>query len=566
MHGLRWMPDRFAHASRLGGVAACVALATACAGTPTGMTPRTQVHLAPPAEAAGASTPATALPDLPPPAGDIVQSTRAGRRVASVTAVNQEVSAVIRELAGKFGLQYHVDPEVRGLVNTTFRNKTLTEALDAIVPVGVSYQVQGGVLRVAPARLTTRIFSLDYVALSRLGTAATVIQRRLSGSSVGGAAGIGGVGTIAGTQAGLGASGISGLGIGADVISAVSVADAWEEIRVAAEALIFDAPAAGGQTQTVQAGVGGIASVGSTGRPFSRVAPDGRKLIINPMGGTITVHAFPAQLEQVETFLRAFESSIQRQVLIEAKIVEVSLDRSFEFGIDWKVVGNRLVRGAALDLTARSVPAVTERPDGNVELTLSGGPGSISAVLNALSSQGDVRVLSSPRVSALNNQRAVFDVTTGEIVFSSVTTLVTNPGGVATPISQVTPTQVNVGIVLDVLPQIGADNVVTMNIRPVVTSVARTAEFISTDGTRFQAPVIDTRESDTMARLRGGETIIIGGLMQARTEKVRSGIPVLRDIPLLGALFTRYEDVERKSELVIFLTPTIIAGQPDLGR
>ena len=102
---------------------------------------------------------------------------------------------------------------------------------------------------------------------------------------------------------------------------------------------------------------------------------------------------------------------------------------------------------------------------------------------------------------------------------------------------------------------------VTMNIRPVVTSVARTATF-SRDNTLFEAPVIDTRETDTMARLRGNETIIIGGLMQTRREKVRSGVPGLRSIPLLGRLFTSYRDVERKAELVIFLTPTIIAGQP----
>jgi type II secretory pathway component GspD/PulD (secretin) len=201
-----------------------------------------------------------------------------------------------------------------------------------------------------------------------------------------------------------------------------------------------------------------------------------------------------------------------------------------------------------------------------VEFTLSGGPGQITAVLNALSSQGDVRVLSSPRVSALNNQRAVFDVTTGEIVFNVTQTPFTNPNGSTTFQSQVTPTQVNVGIVLDVLPQIGADNTVTMNIRPVVTSVARTATFTTSEGALFQAPVIDTRESDTMARLRAGETIIIGGLMQTRREKLRSGVPVLRDIPLLGRLFTSYSEVEKKAELVIFLTPTIIAGQPAAPR
>ena len=421
----------------------------------------------------------------------------------------------------------------------------------------MSYEIQDGVLRVGPTRIVTRIFSLDYVALSRVGTASTIIQRRLGNTSLSSNA-------VGGGAIGLGAAGsLSSAGGGADVISAVSVADVWEEIRVAVEALLFDAAPATNQAGQSQSSAGaGLGGIGSAGRPFSRVGPDGRKLIINPIAGTITVSGMPSQLDQLETFIRTFEASIQRQVLIEAKIVEVNLDRSFQFGIDWNTVAR--VGTSTLGIHAR-VPAAQQTAS-NVEFTLTGGSGQIGAVLNALSSQGDVRVLSSPRVSALNNQRAVFDVTTGEIVFNVSQTPIISPNGTTTFQSNVTPTQVNVGIVLDVLPQIGADNTVTMNIRPVVTSVARTASFTSADGAVIQAPVIDTRESDTMARLRAGETIIIGGLMQTRREKVRSGIPGLRDIPLLGRLFTSYTDVERKAELVIFLTPTIIAGQPVAPR
>ncbi len=272
------------------------------------------------------------------------------------------------------------------------------------------------------------------------------------------------------------------------------------------------------------------------------------------MSGTITVTSLPNRLDQIEHFIKTFEASIQRQVLIEAKIVEVNLDKTFEFGIDWNVVASN---------SSTKLSPGGSRVGSNVEFTLRSGGTQISAVLTALSSQGDVKVLSSPRVSALNNQRAVFDVTTGEIVFNvSRTQTGLSATGQPTFTSTVSPTQVNVGIVLDVLPQIGADNTVTMNIRPVVTSVARTATFTSPDGALFQAPVIDTRESDTMARLRAGETIIIGGLMQNRREKVKSGVPVLRSIPLLGRLFTRTVEIEHKAELVIFLTPTIIAGQP----
>lgn len=530
---------------------------TACASAPAAA-PHTSVRLEPPkpGTAADASAP---LPALPPLSGSGAISEGSAPRLQSLSAVNQDLGVVIRELATKFGMQYSIDPAVRGTVNTRLRNTTLPEALNAIMPQGVTYEIRDGVLRVGPARIETRIFSLDYVALSRVGTAFTVIQRRLGSSGIGNASsGVGGVGGVGG---GGGAGGVAGGG-GADVISAVSISDVWEDIRMAVEALVFSTPVAVGTQGASAPGSGGMLG-GGGGRPFSRTDTDGRRLIVNPIAGTITVSALPSQLEQIELFIRTFESSIQRQVLIEAKIVEVNLDQSFEFGIDWNVVS----RAGTAGLTVRSTPPGSARPTGNVEFTLSGGAGTISAVLNALSTQGDVRVLSSPRVSALNNQRAVFDVTTGEIVFNVTRTPVIGPNGNTISIeTQVTPTQVNVGIVLDVLPQIGADNTVTMNIRPVVTSVARTATFIGPDGTQFTAPVIDTRESDTMARLRAGETIIIGGLMQNRSERVRSGVPGLRSIPLLGRLFTTYKNVERKAELVIFLTPTIIAGQPPAGR
>lgn len=525
--------------------AGCAGCAGSPATTPT-TAPQTHVRLEPPKPEDTAP-----LPNLAPaPSGTISEGS--SQRLQSLTAVNQPVGAVVRELASKFGLQYNIDPDLRGTVNANLRNATLTEALNAVMPQGATYEIRDGVLRVAPARIETRIFSLDYVALSRIGTASTVIQRRLGSTGVGGNTG-GATGSSAG-------GGIGALGGGADVISAISVADVWEEIRVAVEALVFDSSSGSQQSQSSLglSGMSGMSGMGGA-RSYSRTGESGRRLIVNPIAGTITVSAFPQRLEQVEVFIRTFEASIQRQVLIEAKIVEVNLDRSFEFGIDWNIV--------AANGTGVSFTPGASRTAGNVELTLKSGTTQIGAVLTALESQGDVRVLSSPRVSALNNQRAVFDVTTGEIVFNVSRQPIIGPNGTVSGFTEtVTPTQVNVGIVLDVLPQIGADNTVTMNIRPVVTSVARTATYTSVQSGSVSAPVIDTRESDTMARLRAGETIIIGGLMQTRREKVKSGVPVLRSVPLLGLLFTRHIEVERKAELVIFLTPTIIAGQPPASR
>jgi MSHA biogenesis protein MshL len=525
----------------------------ACAGSPA-VVPQTHVRLdEPPPAVAAAPAP---LPSLPPMSSSGSLADAHGPRVRELNAPDQELSVVVRALATQFGLQYQIDPSVRGRVNTTLRNKSLTEALDAIMPQGVEYSIRNGVLRVGPAQLETRTFSMDYVALARIGTASTVIQRRLASGGLGGANGSGG----GGSGGGAGSGGLGGgLGGGADVITGTSVADVWEDVRVAVEALTFDA--SGADQTTVNSASAGAAMSGAAlagGRPWSRTSPDGRRVIVNAIAGQITVTALPARLDQIEQFIKSFESSIQRQVLIEAKIVEVNLEKSSEFGIDWNSVATN---------NRASFSPGSGRGGSTVELTFTGGGARISAVLTALSSQGNVRVLSSPRVSALNNQRAVFDVTTGEIVFQQSRQLATTaPGAAPTFTTTVTPTQVNVGIVLDVLPQIGANNTVTMNIRPVVTSVARVASFTSAEGSSFQAPVIDTRETDTMARLRDGETIIIGGLMQTRHEKIKSGVPVLRSIPLLGRLFTRTIEVERKAELVIFLTPTIISGTPPAAR
>jgi MSHA biogenesis protein MshL len=523
----------------------------ACASSPT-VAPTTSIRL----DAPPAATTSAPLPSLPPMTGGASIADTRAPRLRELDASDQDFTAVVRVLADRFGMQYAVDPSVKARVNTSLRNKTLPEALDAIMPLGVSYQIQNNVIRVGPARMETRMFSMDYVALARVGTASTVIQRRLGAGAIGGS----------GSNTGGGFNAANGGG--ADLISGVSVADVWEDVRVAVEAFTFDAAAsgAGASQAAAQAAAGGAAASGlAGGRPYSRTAPDGRRMIVNPMAGQITVTAMPNRLEQIEFFIKSFEASIQRQVLIEAKIVEVSLDRSSEFGIDWNVVATSQPASNTFTPSSGTFSPGAGRTGSNIQITLNGGGARINAVLTSLESQGDVRVLSSPRVSALNNQRAVFDVTTGEIVFTKTTTQVIGPGGTAQPQETVTPTQVNVGIVLDVLPQISADNVVTMNIRPVVTSVARTATFTS-GGSVFQAPVIDTRESDTMARLRGGETIIIGGLMQNRTEKVTSGVPVLRSIPLLGRLFTRTVNIDRKAELVIFLTPTIISGSPPASR
>lgn len=475
------------------------------------------------------------------------------------------IATAVTELGAKLGLSVTVDPEVRGTTSASLRNVTLDEALQQIVSrSGYAYQLQGTVLRVVPIHLESRTFHLDYVAISRVGTMSTIVQRRLTNTMatpLQGAMYNGGNSA----NAGIGAYGQAGLG---DQLTAQSVADVWQEIRVALAGILqagqpqVRGPAGAGESATQNVSAPSLGANGTMAGASSVGFPDGSSLVISPMAGLINVTAMPDKLEAVEDFINEFQASVLRQVLIEAKIVEVTLTKSFQFGIDWSVVSNSA--SGKYGVVLRSDPNVQQTGNaGNVAFTFRGGNTQVSAILTALESQGDVSVLSNEKTTALNNQRAIFDVTTDEVFFNVTRSpLLGTNGGVVTTQTSIIPQQISVGVVLDVLPQISAENVLTMNIRPAVTSIARVDSITVSDGSTASAPVIARREGDTIARLRAGETMVIGGLVQTRKDHQRSGIPVLRDLPLVGGLFTHIDDTETRSELVVFLTPTIISGQP----
>jgi len=494
------------------------------------------------------------------------------KRVSINAPPGSEIADVARQIGKTFGLNVAVDPDVHGKVVANLRDVTLDEALqDVVRKNGFAYQLQGRTLRVTPVRMSTRIFTLDYVALSRVGTANTVIQRRLSGSASGGAvAGISGLGSPV-SPAGYG--GVPG----GDVIAATQVSDLWMELRIALMGLLSRdtgpaAASAPGGANGINAQANPQQNSGLASSAFATTWPDGSALTLSPASGLITVTATDDKLADVQTYIESFESSVLRQVLIEAKIVEVQLTKELQYGIDWSVVtkaGRNKSIGLA-DNSGGTLPTGTTSTTGQtgkVSFSLAGGATQVNAVLTALATQGDVTVLSDARTSALNNQRAVFDVTTDEVFFADIRQPLIGPnGGVIQLSDQIQAQTIAVGIVLDVLPQISSQNVLTMNIRPVVTSLDRVETFTGADGTSARFPVVSRREGDTMARVRNGETIVIGGLMQNQRTRNVSGVPVLKDIPLLGKLFTHVDDIDKRVELVVFLTPTVITGQPGVGR
>ena len=547
-------------------------LLSGCATTGgRGPVPETTVVVEPPSPA-----PAVAVDDLPPLPVAIVEDPHgAGRRIEQIELVDQDLRLVLRSLAESFGLNYRLDPTITGTVTTRLQDVTLEQALDAIVlPYGYSYGVEGNVLRVMPAQMVTRIFPLDYVSMSRSGIGSTIVQRRLGSSTAGGIE-IGGGGAVGGS--------------GADVIESVTIADFWNDIRISLEGLLFtgnapvitntpdlptraDSQAAAPSTAAANiaagaapnsgataAGTGGVSGLTRAPGAVSLADAAGRRLLINPIAGTILVTATPTQLEEVAAFIAAIEGSVHRQVLIEARIVEVALSRDFEFGIDWSAL--QRLGGLAFELGLTAAGS---------ELRLSTGGDTdreIGAVLRALESQGNVNVLSAPRVSVLNNQRAIINVATDEIFFSVQQTPIFGADGVTIGVNQqIVPQQIAVGIVLDVLAQIAADNTITMNVRPAITDVVEVRELVLEDGTQASAPVIDRRETDTVVRVRDGETIVIGGLMRTALVSNRTGVPGLSRLPWVGRFFGGQRESTDKRELVIFITPSIIAGQPALAR
>lgn len=515
---------------------------------PAAPTPRTEVSVQPMQRPPSRATisPSDTLGSLSVISAPAIVDGTSAQRIDTLDAIDQNLTTVLRGLASNYGLNLEVEPEVTGKITTTLRNVTLREALASILtPQGYNYEITNGVLRVGGARSLTRIFALDYVSLSRTGSSNTSVNRSI---------------------------GTGGGGGGSDQISSSTVADLWQEIRIALDGLIFDEVVRGdlasstpsiiansGSSVPINQGLGQGslgASSGGGASAYSRAA-QGRRIIINPMSGTITVTAPPAKLAEVAAFITAFESSVQRQVLIEAKIVDVSLTKESQFGIDWSSVMK--IKNLSLGIAQ----TLTSNTQSGVQLTLSGGANQVNAVLRALQTQGSVNVLSSPSVSALNNQPAIMRVTTEEVVFTATRQAILGPnGGTIGFNNTVTPQQISVGIVLSVIPQIGAGNVITMNVRPHINSVLRIATYISDDGNQSQVPVLEERETDTMVRIRAGETLVIGGLMQNKVTHNTSGVPGLRKLPIFGKLFESTSEVQSKSELVIFITATIVAGQP----
>ncbi|MCX9115009.1 pilus (MSHA type) biogenesis protein MshL [Aeromonas veronii] len=431
-----------------------------------------------------------------------------------------------------------VHPGVAGLVSVELKDVTLPEVLAVVGDMyGFDVQRKGNVFHIYPAGLRTETIPVNYLMMSRRGLSRTSVStggvtandsNNSSDSSFDSASNNNSTNNSSGNNSNGNSS--NGTRIETDTNS-----DYWTDLRDSLQTLI------------------------GTG--------DGRAVITSPQAGLVTIRAYPKELKAVREFLNQSDSHLKRQVVLEARIIEVALNEGYEQGVDWSGLsaswdGNKGITGGG-SLANTQLPTTPNQ----IFTALGGGAGfkvsdgNFNVAVNLLKTQGDVNTLSSPRVTATNNQKAVIKVGTDEyfVTNASTTTVSTTSGDRTTPNVELTP--FFSGISLDVTPQIDEEGKVLLHIHPsVIDTEEQTKTIKVTDSDTLVLPLAKSsiRESDTVVQANNGDIIVIGGLMKTDKQEIVSKVPLLGDIPWVGEAFTNRRESTKKVELVIMLKPTVV--------
>ncbi len=447
-----------------------------------------------------------------------------------------------------------VHPDVRGSISVSLNDVTVEEVLDVVSQVyGFSYQLGPAGYMIFPAALQTRIFQVDYLDLQRSGVSRTRVS---SGQVSEGRSRTNGIaGQVAGGAAAVATGGAGdNQQISGSNINTTYQADFWTDIELTLQAML-------------------ASDVGS-------------QVIVNSQTGVIVVRAMPDKMRAIGSYLEMIQDVATRQVVLEAKIVEVQLNDTFQAGINWVAVaqnadGNTSTFGvlgppggfnnADANLGGDSIAVSPGVATTGFETSTLGGAftmafdiGDFNAFLELLELQGETRVLSSPRVSTLNNQKAVIKAGTDEFFVTNVSSN-TVTGASSTTSRDVELTPFFSGIALDVTPQISAEGDVTLHIHPTVSEVTDQQKNLTVSGETDILPLAfsEVRESDSIVKARSGQIIVIGGLMRQSRVDQDFGTPVLGKLPGVGALFRSKRTSEQKTELVILLKPVVVNDDRD---
>ena len=439
------------------------------------------------------------------------------RGLAPVTIVTNgwaDVREILRSVATNAGLGLQLAPDVKGQVNVHLEDIAVSRALAALCdPIDLGWEVVDGALAVHRRGLVTRWFTFDYPVTLRQGRGELQVSAARQDES--------------------GSSGSSENQNRSHVTSTATMS-IWPEVMKSLQTVVFP-----GAAVVVDA---------SQEQGLSHADADGRCLVVNPMASLVQVTAEWDRVQRVERLLDRLKEALQRQVAVEVRIMEVTLDESTQSGVNWQTYLDGEVQ-----FGQDAVGEPTFMPDGFVQMVAD--TKHLYGVVQALTSTGNLQMVSTPRVTTLNNQKAIVRIVREDVYFLATVQPALVSNGVATePVISYTPQTVPVGVVLDVTPQIGADRVVTLNVHPTISDVVAVAKSPNLD----TAPVLSVRELDTVGTVADGQTMLIAGLISERERRVRSGVPMLKDVPVLGFLFGRTSSEKYKVELVMMLTPTVL--------
>ncbi len=472
------------------------------------------------------------------------------------------------------GTRYNmlVHPDVSGTISANLKDVTLPEALDAVREMyGYDYKIEGTRITIRPLTMQTRMFRVNYLVAKRRGTS----NLRVNSTSVADVARNGnnnGQGNQPQNQNNLNNTGnLAGsqfAQVDSTDVNTISESDFWGELRNALEAI-----------------------VGSK--------EGGRNVVISPQSGVVLVRAMPEELRNVDMYLKATQLAVDRQVILEAKILEVELSERFQSGINWASFAsfrgphdNRVSAGmiapgaglAPLPFTGGQPPVISNG-DGlsaSTGFSLSNAASAagalfgiafqtnnFAALISFLESQGSVHVLSSPRVAAVNNQKAVLKIGTDEFFVTGVTTTTSSTAAGETVTPSVTLQPFFSGVVLDVTPQIDDDGNILLHVHPSVSQVTTVNKNLSlgTAGNlTLPLAASSTSELDSIVRGQNGRVVAIGGLMRQAAGGDVDQVPGAGKVPVVGALFQNKTKVSQKRELVVLIKPTIVEGANDWSR